>query len=672
MPTFRTSTAAVEPSLPVESSGFVLPPFVHEYLANGAAEGQRNATLHKAAQQFLAAKLSQAEAEARLTPRALSDGLRPAEIAQAIRSAYKSTAVVDPLETSRRAEPAVAKPAKALGFMDALKAAFLPGEFVAVVEARQNEDGDWKPSVATIKTLEKWGGYLEKAGSIDKLFGGGSPGGAFIAINPLKPGSESRSNDNVATFRHVLAEWDDLSFDEQHKRLLKSGLPLSAIVTSGGKSCHGWVRVDAKTREEWEKRRDEVHALLGCDPKNKDLARVSRCPGAHRGDKEQRVMAVRVGAKSWDAWKAENGWTPEVWGVLDLQERGPEPPPEVVCGVLRRGCHLQISSGPKMRKSYALIDLALSVATGSPWLGLQTSSGSVYYADAENQLALIRQRITPIAKARGIALDAALNKRLVFSALRGKLRGKTLPEIVQGVTRAIRSMDEPPVLAILEPLYLLLRGAKENEAEAVTAAMEELDEVCQQAGCAIAYVHHFSKGNQSLKSSMDRSSGSGALSRFPDAIMTLTPPPEEVPKRGKKEEPQWPDCDAVCEVTTRWFPPRDAFALYWHGAHYDSRKAAAATPTKHKPESMASKYGSIVKTMPPKQRHQEKERCDVCNWIAFECKTNLQEAQNIFGSLRSGSYHDAFLTHREDGLWQGTDWSGDDEAKVSSDEDEPF
>lgn len=661
------------PSKPVraEASGYVLPPFVHDYLAGGAGEGSRNDTLHKTAQQFLAARLPLSEAEARLLPRALADGLGAAEARQAIASAYKSTKVVEPLQGGWENDEGgrMKTPAKVLGFLDALQAAFFPGETVAVVESRQNEDGDWKPSVATMKTLEGWAKWCEKmGGDINRLFGA-TPGGAFIGINPYRAGADRRSNDNVAAFRHVLAEWDDLPAAQQHERLVTSGLPISVIVTSGGKSVHGWVRVDATTKAEWDRRRDAVHQLLGCDTKNKDIARVSRCPGAVRGDSEQKVLAVRVGAKSWAEYEQKNEWVPVSWGVLDLVERGPEPPPEVICGVLRRSCHLQISSGAKMRKSYALIDLALSVATGKPWLGLETVAGPVFYADAENQAALIRQRIPSIAAARGITLDAALNERLRFAPLRGLLRGKSLPEVVAGVTRSIQAMREPPVLAILEPLYLLLRGAKENEAEEVTAALEELDGVCTSVGCAIAYVHHFSKGNQALKKSMDRSSGSGALSRYPDAIMTLNPPPEEPLKKGEAK----PDYDAMVELTTRWFPPRLPFPVWWKDGHYEPETRKIGIAKTHKPDSTAGKYGPLVKVMPRLRRHSDPTQCAVCSWLAHACKVNLTEAANIFGTLRSGIYSGLFIVSLDDGEWQGVEWDeGEPEYEPPEDDSIPY
>jgi RecA-family ATPase len=648
MPTYRASK-------PVQT-GPILPPAVISYLSSGAAEGERNERLHWAAQQFFAAGLSQEEAEAQLMPRALSDGLRESESRQCIRSAYRSTKVTEPIKSAAPKASNGTRPrtqAKELGFMDALEAAFLPGESIAVVEAKPNEDGEWKPNRATIKTLEGWRSWVSKLKDINRLFES-TQGGAFIAINPLVAGSDRRSNDNISAYRHVLVEWDGLPPAEQLDKLMASGLPLSAVIDSGGKSVHGWVRVDAATKEEWEARRDTVFAALGCDPKNKDLARVSRCPGAMRGDRLQKVMHVNVGAKSWGEWENRNAWTPESWGINDLVENGPEMPPEVIKGVLRKGCVMQIASGPKMRKSFLLMDLALSVATGSQWMGLETTQGSVVYADAENQAALIRSRLPSVAESRGIPITADLNELIRFIPLRWMLRGKTLREIVEGVTRTIKAMKEPPAIAILEPLYLLLRGAKEKEAEEVTLALEELDELCRSIGCAIVFVHHFSKGTQTGKASMDRSSGSGALSRFPDAIITLTPPD---PPQGKDKTP--PEWDATVSCDLRWFAKMDDFNVYWRGSHYSQTPKTTYVVKSHREGSYADKYGAALKTMPPLHReYGNVHNCECSQWVAKTCTINLEEASKIFDGLRTKSY--GILTSLGDGKWQGVDYDSGD------------
>jgi RecA-family ATPase len=73
--------------------------------------------------------------------------------------------------------------------------------------------------------------------------------------------------------------------DLQLSLLARLPLPINAILTSGGKSVHAWVRVNCKTVETYRTKVNELLALLksfGIDQSNKNPSRLSRLPGAAR------------------------------------------------------------------------------------------------------------------------------------------------------------------------------------------------------------------------------------------------------------------------------------------------------------------------------------------------------------------------------------------------------
>ena len=62
-------------------------------------------------------------------------------------------------------------------------------------------------------------------------------------------------------------------------------LPLSAIYTSGGRSIHAIVRVDARSKAEFDSLRDDLLPVLcplGADPAAMTAVRLSRLPGTFR------------------------------------------------------------------------------------------------------------------------------------------------------------------------------------------------------------------------------------------------------------------------------------------------------------------------------------------------------------------------------------------------------
>ncbi len=141
--------------------------------------------------------------------------------------------------------------------------------------------------------------------------------GAFVRINPLD--GKGVSDANVTAFRYALIECDTMSLEEQYAFIRALNLPTSAIVTSGGKSVHAVVKIDAKDLDEYKERVALLHAEckaagFDVDASTKNPSRFMRLPGIRRGKKRQALVSVDEGADSWDDWRAwcdekrEKGW----------------------------------------------------------------------------------------------------------------------------------------------------------------------------------------------------------------------------------------------------------------------------------------------------------------------------------------------------------------------------
>jgi hypothetical protein len=126
--------------------------------------------------------------------------------------------------------------------------------------------------------------------------------GAWIRMNPtLSVGTGkggAMSDVDVTAFRFALVELDHIPIDLQLPLLAKLGLPIAAILTSGGRSCHAWVRVNAENLQGYKSIVAELLNLLarfGVDDANKNPSRYSRLPGTQRqigasGDGRQRLI----------------------------------------------------------------------------------------------------------------------------------------------------------------------------------------------------------------------------------------------------------------------------------------------------------------------------------------------------------------------------------------------
>ena len=69
-------------------------------------------------------------------------------------------------------------------------------------------------------------------------------------------------------------------------------------------------------------------------------------------------------------------------------------------GVLYKGAKMMIAGPAKARKTFALMDLAMSVQAGEPWLGCDTVRSNVLYLNFELQAFDSRNRRLAISCSR--------------------------------------------------------------------------------------------------------------------------------------------------------------------------------------------------------------------------------------------------------------------------------
>jgi hypothetical protein len=215
-------------------------------------------------------------------------------------------------------------------------------------------------------------------------------------------------------------------------------------------------------------------------------------------------------------------------------------PPELVRGILHKGSKMIIGGGSKSFKTWTLVDFAVSVASGTKWWGFETIQSRVVYMNFEIQDAFFRERLTAVCDAKECAL---VKGQLSYWGLRGKATdlGKLMPDIT------VILKDGGYSLIIFDPIYKALGNRDENKAGDIASLLNEIESLAVDTGAAVAFGHHFSKGNQAAKESIDRIGGSGVFARDPDTIITMTKHEQE-------------DAFAIDPVL-RNFPPVEPFVV---------------------------------------------------------------------------------------------------------------
>ena len=106
--------------------------------------------------------------------------------------------------------------------------------------------------------------------------------------NPRQGGKMSRrSEESVTAWRYLLLESDKTEARPWLAVLVQMPLRIAAIYTSGRRSIHALVRVDAASKADWDAKALQLKStleILGADPNAMTAVRLTRLPGCYRGE----------------------------------------------------------------------------------------------------------------------------------------------------------------------------------------------------------------------------------------------------------------------------------------------------------------------------------------------------------------------------------------------------
>jgi hypothetical protein len=177
-----------------------------------------------------------------------------------------------------------------------LEHAFAPDDCVEFVPAGVKKVGH-KPSPISRGTIIQLRQLESTIADLTALLE--STVGMFLRINPVDPSLPGPTKAaNMAKFPHLLLEHDHLPKEKQAALLASLELPIVAIIDSGGKSLHAWLRTNVRVSQFYNYRIAAVQLMallkpLGFDSSNSDASRLSRAPGFPRKDDPTREPTLQ-------------------------------------------------------------------------------------------------------------------------------------------------------------------------------------------------------------------------------------------------------------------------------------------------------------------------------------------------------------------------------------------
>jgi hypothetical protein len=113
--------------------------------------------------------------------------------------------------------------------------------------------------------------------------------------NPRQGTMSRRSEEAVTSWRYFVIESDRANLKQWLAAIVQFPLRIAAIYSSGGRSVHALVKIDARTKSEWDVERDTLRnalVVLGADAGAMSAVRLTRLPGCWRGRNLQKLLFI--------------------------------------------------------------------------------------------------------------------------------------------------------------------------------------------------------------------------------------------------------------------------------------------------------------------------------------------------------------------------------------------
>lgn len=174
-----------------------------------------------------------------------------------------------------------------------------------------------------------------------------------------------------------------------------------------------------------------------------------------------------------------------------------------------------VGGAPKLGKSWTALEMAVSVASGTPCFGRYAvpERGKALLYLAEDSLPVIRERVSALAAHRGLTIDA-LDVH-VIRVPRMRLDLASDQSRLQETARELR-----PKLLVLDPL-VRLHALNENDASEVSALLSYLRGLQRELDLSLVLVHHTRKNQAPGLQAGQCLRGSGDFHAWSDSALYL-------------------------------------------------------------------------------------------------------------------------------------------------------
>jgi RecA-family ATPase len=469
----------------------------------------------------------------------------------------------------------------AQGAVRLLEALYGPDDGVRIAPARIGADGREVPEDAGLVLPAKtWLAKLQKVrGRPGGLWQSTAKTGVYVAPNPTRGPKDT----DVTEHRWALLEFDNLPLDQQFTLYSLSNLPVAALIHSGGKSLHAWVKVDATDKRTFSERVGMLYAHFAPwhpDAQNKNPSRFSRLPDVVRFNGRQELLGLHLGCSGWDDWIAHLTYDaasnprrlPELLALDTAHD------PNCVVGFsngrttrfLCRGKAAWIIGPSGIGKSSLITEFAVAWALGKPAFSIAPVRPlKSVIVQGENDDYDLAEMVQGIVRGHALEADPEALAQVTANVLFHNVSTRIGQDFIDWLHTLV--VRERPDLLWVDPLLSFAGIDVSKQDQCSTFLRTQLQPVLEETGTVLVGVHHTGKPKPAKDkeqwSAIDHAYsglGSSELVNWARAVLVLRPLDETrycltLAKRGRRAAASHPDG----EPTTNLFLEQARTGIAW-------------------------------------------------------------------------------------------------------------
>lgn len=223
-------------------------------------------------------------------------------------------------------------------------------------------------------------------------------------------------------------------------------------------------------------------------------------------------LIAEAKAVAW--WKPPEAASSLFMSVTQFVEKATDGVDWIMEGVIQRGANGMLIARPKAGKSFAVLDLALALASGQRWLEFYIPKRvKTALVSREDHYGLTQQRQIKMARHRGLG-SSELDGWLYINA-KG-LKPKIMLDYPEDITVLIADLKRYKTELLILDVMRVLHGAEENDNTEMQKVIDVLNHIQAETGASICLIHHDNKRDDATLT--ERARGASAIAGWAEFI----------------------------------------------------------------------------------------------------------------------------------------------------------